>query len=69
MEAVFLLASCLLLSFEDIGELEDTFPKSLRLAGLTYACHIAYVVEDRNSYKRVCQLPTSRLGGVVGTLI
>ena len=49
MEAVFLLASCLLLPFKDIGDLDDTFTKSRRLAGLTYACPMAYVVEDGTS--------------------
>ena len=49
MEAVFLLASCLLLTFEDIEELDNPFTKSRGLAVLTYACPMAYVVEDRTS--------------------
>ena len=68
MEADFLLASCLLLLFEQIGEIDDPFTKSSRLAGLTYAFPMAYVFEDETSYERVYQFPTSHLGGVVGTL-
>ena len=68
MEEVFLLASCLILTFKDLGELDDPFTNSHRLAGLTYACPMAYVVEDRTSYKRVYHLPASSLGGVVDTL-
>ena len=49
MEAVFLLASFLLLPFEYLGELDDPFTKSPRLARLTYAFPIAYVVEDGTS--------------------
>ena len=49
MEAVFLLASRLLLPFEYLREIGDPFTKSLRLAGLTYACPMAYVVEDGTS--------------------
>ena len=44
-DAVFLLASCLLLPFEYLGELDGPFAKSRRLAGLRYACPFAYVVE------------------------
>ena len=47
MKAIFLLASCLLLPFEELGDLDDPFTKSRQLAGLTYACPLAYVVEDR----------------------
>ena len=49
MEAVFLLASCLILTFEELGELDDNFTKSHQLAGLTYACPMAYVIEGRTS--------------------
>ena len=49
MEAVFLLSASLLLPFEELGELSYTFTQSLRLAGLTYACPMAYVVEDGTS--------------------
>ena len=49
MEAVFLLAACLLLPFEDLGELDNPFTQSRRLAGLTYTCPMAYVVEDGTS--------------------
>ena len=69
IEAAFLLASCLLLLFEQIGEIDDPFTKSRRLAGLTYAFPMAYVFEDGTSYERIYQFPTSRLGGVVGTLV
>ena len=49
MEAVFLLAAFLLLPLEQLGELEHPFTKSRRLAGLTYACPMAYLVEDGTS--------------------
>ena len=49
MEAVFLLASCLILPFEDLGELDNLFTKSLRLADLMYACPVAYIVEGGTS--------------------
>ena len=49
MEAIFLLASCLLLPFEDIRELNDPFTKLRRLSNLTYTCPMAYVVEDGTS--------------------
>ena len=68
MEAAFLLYPCLLLPFEDLGELNGTLTKSHQLAGLTYTFHMDYIVEDGTSYKRVYQLPASRLGGVVGNL-
>ena len=68
MEAVFLMASCLLLPFKYLGELDVFLSKSCRLAGFTYAYPMAYVVEGGTSCKRVYQLPASRLGGVVGTL-
>ena len=44
MEAVSPLVSCLLLPFEKIGELDDPFTKSRQLAGLMYACPMAYFV-------------------------
>ena len=47
MEAVFLLASCLLLQFIDLGELDRPFTKLCRLAGLTYSFPMSYIVEDR----------------------
>ena len=37
MEAIFLLAPCLLLPFKDLGELNGPLTKSRCLAGLTYA--------------------------------
>ena len=37
MEAVFILASCLLLPVKELGDLGNPFTKSRRLAGLTYA--------------------------------
>ena len=46
MEAVFLLASCLLLPFKQIREIGDPFTTSFRLSFLMYACHMVYVVED-----------------------
>ena len=49
MEAVFILASYLLLPFIDLGELNGLFTNSRRLAGLMYACPMAYVVEDGTS--------------------
>ena len=49
MEAVFLLASCLLLPFKDLGELGGPLTKSRRLASLTYTCPMAYIVEDGTS--------------------
>ena len=47
MEAVFLLASCLLLllPFEDLGKLDGPFTKSRFLDGLMYAWPMAYTVE------------------------
>ena len=35
--------------FKDLSELDRPFAKSRRLAGLTYACPMAYVVEDGTS--------------------
>ena len=64
----FLLESCLLLPFEQLGDLDDPFTKSHRLAGLTYTCPMAYVVEGGTSLERIYQFPTSRLAGVVCTL-
>ena len=49
MEAVSLLASFVLLPFEDLRELDNPFTKSRRLAGLMYACLMAYIVEDGTS--------------------
>ena len=49
MEVVFILASCLLLLFEQLGELDNNFTQSRRLAGFTYACPMAYVVEEGTS--------------------
>ena len=49
IEAVFILASCLLLPFKDIAELDGPFAKSRHLAGLMYTCPMAYVVEDGTS--------------------
>ena len=49
MEAVFLLASFLILTFEELRELDDPFTKPRRLDGLTYAFPMAYVVEDGTS--------------------
>ena len=49
MEVVFILASCLLLPVEDLGKLNRPFAKLRCLAGLTYACPMAYVVEDGTS--------------------
>ena len=49
MEAVFLLSDFLLLPFKQLRELGDPFTKSCQLAGLTYACPMAYVVEDKTS--------------------
>ena len=49
MEAVFLLHPCMLLPFVELGKLDGTFAKSHSLSGLTYACPMAYVVEDGTS--------------------
>ena len=46
---IFILDLCLLLSFKDLGELDGPFTKSRQMAGLTYACPMADVVEDGNS--------------------
>ena len=49
MKAVSLPAPCLLLPLKDLGEINRPFSKSQHLAGLTYACPMAYVVEDGTS--------------------
>ena len=46
---IFILDLCLLLLFKYLGDLDGPFTKSCRLAGLTYACPMAYVVEDGTS--------------------
>ena len=43
--AVSLLDPCLLLPFKDLGKIDRPLTKSRRLAGLTYACPMAYAVE------------------------
>ena len=49
MEAVFILAASLLLTFEQLIELSYLFTQSRQLAVLTYACPMACVVEDGTS--------------------
>ena len=49
MEAVFLLAASLLLPVLQLRELNDNFTSSRQLAGLTYACPMAFVAEDGTS--------------------
>ena len=49
MEAGFLLAASLLLPSEQLRKLSYPFTQSRQLAGLTYTCPMAYVVEDGNS--------------------
>ena len=48
-DRVLISTFVLSLPFKDIGELDGTFTKSRRLAGLTYACPMAYIVEDGTS--------------------
>ena len=49
MEAIFLLEVSLLLPFKQLRKLSYPFTQSLRLAGLMYACPMAYVVEGGTS--------------------
>ena len=49
MKAVSILASCLLLPFEELGKLDGILSKSRRLAGLMYAHPMAYVLEEVTS--------------------